>query len=168
MSGLHLSVGFRLDDGATVPYREHPGDAGWDLHALEDTVVPMGEYRDIKSGVRIDMPEGWYCRITARSSALRVKGLIVVEGVIDAGFHGELFACAYCPIQAMSQQTNVDRRKWVSAGVSRHGQERMGILVEAGESVAQLIFQPVPHVLWEQREFSATSRGEAGFGSTGR
>ena len=162
MSGLHLSIAYRLDEGAVAPYREHAGDAGWDLHAIENTFIPMGEYRDIKSGVRLDMPEGWYCRITARSSALRVKGLIVVEGVIDAGFHGELFACAYCPHQSRRPQTTVDRRKWATQG------ERAGIMVEAGESVAQLIFQPVPFVEWTQREFAASTRGEAGFGSTGR
>lgn len=164
MSGMHLAVHYRLDPGAVAPFREHNGDAGWDLHAIEDTFIPMGEYRDIKSGVRIDMPEGWYCRITGRSSALRVKGLIVVEGVIDAGFHGELFACAYCPLQPTSKvMTTVDRRKVCKQGGS------VGILVEAGESVAQLVFQPVPHVLWSERsEFAASARGEAGFGSTGR
>ena len=163
MSGLHLTVGFRLDEQAVAPFREHDGDAGWDLHSIEDTFIPIGEYRDVKSGVRVDMPPGWYCRITGRSSALRVKGLIVVEGVIDAGFHGELFACAYCPLQSYRRMTTVDERKWAT----RDG--KSGILVEAGESIAQLVFQPVPHVLWEHRaEFGETSRGTAGFGSTGR
>lgn len=163
MSGLHVAIGVRIDPGAEMPYREHDGDAGWDLHAFSDTFIPMGEYRDVKSGVRIDMPPGWYCRITGRSSALRVKGLIVVEGVIDSGFHGELFACAYCPYQSLRQMSSVDRRKL------RTREGKSGILVEEGESVAQLVFHPVPHVLWELRqEFAATARGEAGFGSTGR
>jgi len=164
MSGLHLSIGVMLDEKAVMPYREHPGDAGWDLHAVQDTFIPMGEYRDVKSGVRVDMPEGWYCRITGRSSALRVKGLIVVEGVIDAGFHGELFACAYCPLQPTKKKmTSVDKRKVRVVGT------QAGILVEEGESIAQLVFQPVPHVLWEtRRQFAESARGEAGFGSTGR
>lgn len=145
MTSLHTMVQVQLERHAILPTQAHPGeDAGWDLHVLEPTRCPAGTYRDVRSGVRIAMNPGWYCRIVGRSSALRGKGLLVVEGVIDAGFRGELFSTVFNP-----------------GPEDRH--------LDPGMSIAQLIFQPVPHVVIGQViSLPDSQRGEAGFGSSGR
>ena len=144
MSGLHAVLAVKLDPGAVEPTQAYPGDAGWDLHVFEPTRVPAGQYRDVRSGVRIALAKGWFCRIVGRSSAFRKKGVIVLEGIIDSGFRGELFTTAFNP-----------------------GTE--DVYLEPGQSIAQLIVQPVPHVVVNVRdELPASERGEAGFGSSGR
>lgn len=144
MSGLHATLQVKLDPGALEPSQAYPGDAGLDLHVYEPTRVPAGEYRDVRSGVRIALPTGWFCRIVGRSSAFRKKGVLVLEGTIDAGFRGELFTTAFNP-----------------------GAE--DVYLEPGMSIAQLIIQPVPHLVVQVRdELPASARGEAGFGSSGR
>jgi dUTP pyrophosphatase len=163
-----IDVELQLEEGAIAPFKGHDSDAGWDLHVFEDTFVQAGQYQDVKSGLRIAMPRGWYARIVGRSSALRKKGIIVVEGIIDAGFRGELFTCAYCPLRAgdmtFHQRTEMqmdEKFAWMEA--------KGGVQLTRGESIAQLIFQPVPGVSWrEVSELVGSSRGEAGFGSTGR
>lgn len=146
MSGLHTMVQVKLQHGAQMPSQAHPGeDAGWDLHVLEPTRCPAGEYRDVRSGVRIALNLGWYCRIVGRSSAFRKKGVMVLEGIIDAGFRGELFTTVYNP-------------------------GRDDVHLDTGMSIAQLIFQPVPHAVLVETlsDLPASARGEAGFGSSGR
>lgn len=145
MSYLDVQVA-KLDERAILPSQAHVGeDAGWDLFALEDTMIPAGEFGDVRSGIALAFPPGWYCRIVNRSSSLRKKGLLVVEGVCDAGYRGEQLACAI----------NCNDDPYV---------------VEAGSSIAQLVFTPVPQVVWHELPFFAlhgSQRGQAGFGSSG-
>lgn len=150
MTGLHTVLQIQLDGDAQMPYRAYPGDAGLDLHVLEDTFIFENTYADVRSGVRIALPEGWFCRIVGRSSAFRKKGVMVLEGTIDAGFRGELFTTAFCPPTNKSAPDG-------------------GVWLRQGESICQLIVQPVPHVLVSQvAALPDSERGEAGFGSSGR
>jgi dUTPase len=76
-----------------------------------------------------------------------------VEGIIDAGFRGELLVHVY----ALPQVT----------GLTLAGEART--LVEAGSSVGQLIVSPIPHVeVYEVDKLPDSERGERGFGSSGR
>ena len=126
-----------------MPRKAYASDAGFDLRVLEDTLVPAGQGVDVRTGVAINVPPGWYGRIVGRSSALRKRGLLVIEGTIDSGFTGELYSYVYCP-------------------------GTLDVLLKAGESVAQLLMLPVPEVTWELVDvLPDTERGENGFGSTG-
>lgn len=140
----------KTDPTAFLPSNAYPGDAGHDLHALEDTWVPLREGRDIRTGLNVSIPEGYYGRIVGRSSTLRKRGLLIIEGIIDCGFRGELFSFAYCPPTPITML-------------------KKGFLVERGMAVAQMIVTPVPVVEWEVvEELPPSERGEAGFGSSGR
>ena len=129
---------------AVVPSKAYPDDAGFDLAVVEECVLAPGFTGDVPTGIAIGMPPGWWGRIIGRSSTMRKRGLMVMEGVIDAGFRGELFT-----------------------GVFNPGDDY--VVVEPGERLAQLLFLPVPTVHWSERsELTASERGVNGFGSSGR
>lgn len=147
MSGLHTEIGVRYSHPqASPPMQAYDTDAGWDLALVDTASIMPGRLYHLKTGVHFDIPPGWFARIVARSSALRGHGLVVVEGIIDAGYQGEQIVTVYTA-------------PWV----------KMPVLLEVGDRLAQVIFQPVPHVaMREVPEFQATARGENGYGSSGR
>lgn len=140
----------KLAPDAITPSMAYPGDAGWDLHVLEHTWIDVNSGVDVRTGVAVAIPPGYFGRIVGRSSALRKKNLLVVEGIIDAGFRGELFSYVFCPAT-----------EWTLM--------RGGVQLEPGDSVAQLIVQPVPEIEWlESDDLPPSKRGTNGFGSSGR
>ena len=133
----------RLDPAAVLPTRAHPDDAGLDLYALEDSVVPPGEGRLLRTGVAVAVPGGHVGLVCDRSS-LAKRGLKTAGGVIDAGYRGELGILIW--------------------NLSREPQP-----VKKGERCAQLLVIPiaVPAPV-ESADLGETARGAGGFGSTGR
>lgn len=138
----HMLV--KYDLGALPLTKAHPGDAGFDVATLEDVTLHYGERTLLRTGVRAVVPEGWYGRLTGRSSAATRWQVDVHEGVIDAGYTGELkIAVTY-----------------KGGGGS--------VVVPAGTRLGQYILGPV----WDGelvmvKELPATLRGEKGFGSSG-
>ena len=63
----------RLEPAAILPTRAHADDAGLDLYALEDSVVPAG-----------------HVGLVCDRSSLAKRGLKTAGGVIDAGYRGEV------------------------------------------------------------------------------
>lgn len=120
----------------------YAGDAGIDIPITTEQILEPGEFYDLPSGIRVAIPEGYYGRIAARSGALRKRRIRVYEGVIDAGFRGELFTF----VEAVGPTATA---------------------VQPGDRLAQLIIQPVvrpPIVRVEQ--LTQTERGTKGFGSS--
>lgn len=154
MEALTLRVR-RHDKLATLPTRAHHDDVGFDLYVLRQSVIEPGAFMDIATGISAELSPGLWGFITGRSSAIRKRGLLVPNGIIDPGFRGELFVGVL----------NVTK-SWVA--------------VDAGERLGQLIpmvvpgtipgagFSPVDWVVEETTELSETARGEKGFGSSGR
>lgn len=129
---------------AQAPTRAYAGDAGWDLYVDEDAEIPPRSAVDLPLGVAVAIPDGYYGRIVGRSSTHRKHGLHVVEGIIDAGYRGPLFANA-----------------WNPSGETK--------LIERGQRIAQLILTRVPaeeYVLVDQ--LPESERGTRGFGSSGK
>lgn len=128
----------------------HPGDAGVDLRASHDIVIEPGEHAFVPSSVQIAIPSGMFGWIVARSSTFGNHGLLVLPGVIDAGYQGYLgISC-----------------------VNLTGQVRK---VYAGDRLGQflLLANMWPGFHLERVDtddvFPApTSRGSNGFGSSGR
>jgi deoxyuridine 5'-triphosphate nucleotidohydrolase len=145
----------KLDPQAKEPSNAYGDDAGWDLFALEDTEVYRHTPTDVRTGIAVAIPTGYYGRIVHRSSAPRKKNLMVLEGIIDAGFRGELFACAFAWLANYEtmEETPLDQ---------------VPIVVKRGDSIAQLIIQQVEPVTWvEVDALTSSNRGEKGFGSSG-
>ena len=138
----------KLDAAAQLPTQGSAQAAGWDLYALEETIVPKGASVMIPTGLACAIPDGWEGQIRCRSS-LGKKGMILPNGVgtIDSDYRGELKVLA----------------TWIGEGDS--------FTVGKGERVAQMLFAPVPLVHIEEVDFSAlesTERGVGGFGSSGQ
>lgn len=138
----------KLNSEAIIPTQGSPQAAGWDLYALEETIVKRNTSSMIKTGLAIAIPLGWEGQIRCRSS-LGKKGMIMPNGIgtIDSDYRGELMVLA----------------TWIGEGDE--------FVVQKGERVAQLLFSRVPRVKFVERDFEqlgSTDRGTGGFGSSGR
>ena len=83
----------RLDPELPLPAYAHPGDAGLDLHAREDAVVPAGGGRAlVPTGIALAIPPGHAGFVLPRSGLALRHGIGVVNapGLIDAAYRGEL------------------------------------------------------------------------------
>lgn len=132
--------------GGERPTRDYEGDAGFDLYTEGNWVIGPSEFVDIPCGISVELPEGVWAMIVGRSSTLRKRGLLVMPGIIDNGWRGELFA----GVQNLSQEQEVK--------------------VSDGERVAQLIPYPLvaSRLEWQRvSKLGESDRGARGFGSTG-
>jgi len=125
------------------------GDVGLDLPStLEneyDVVINPGERFLVPTGIRVEIEEGYWASIEARSSTSK-QLVIVPKGVIDEGYRGELFA----------QLLNVGNYP---------------VIIHHGDRLIQLIIHKRHAknlIVEEVDELSVSVRGESGFGSTGR
>jgi dUTP pyrophosphatase len=75
--------------------KAHKTDVGYDLSILEDITISPLEVVDVPTGVFIDLPDDVWGRLVHRSSSFRKHRILVLEGVIDPGFRGELKVCLY-------------------------------------------------------------------------
>ena len=149
MSRIELSVDFaKLHPDARLPTQGSADAAGWDLYALEETTVVRHKSSLIRTGLATAIPSGWEGQIRCRSS-LGKKGMIMPNGLgtIDSDYRGELMVLA----------------TWICEGDA--------LVVAKGERVAQLLFAPVPKVTIVEttvESLGTTTRGQGGFGSTGK
>jgi dUTP pyrophosphatase len=137
----------RLDPGLPLPAYAHPGDAGADLCAAEEVVLPPGGRATVGTGIAIAVPGGHAAFVHPRSGLASRHGITVVNspGTIDAGYRGEVRVVLL----------NTDPTE--------------PFTVRRGDRIAQLVVQPVTSVRFlEVAELPASPRGEGGFGSTGR
>lgn len=128
---------------AKTPSKAYSSDAAFDLYTPVDFTLLSGETKTVNLGVHFNIPEGWYGQVAGRSS-LAKHGIAILGGVVDSGYTG--------PVHAI----------FVNHGGSREFKQ--------GDRVAQIIFLPVPRAEIEiVEEFqTTTSRGDGGFGSTGK
>lgn len=133
----------KLHPDAKMPTYANPFDAGMDMFALEDTVVEPGQVAKVRSGIAMEIQEG-FVGLCWDKSGVSTKGKIkTLAGVIDAGYRGE-----------------------VLMAVMNLGTEPYTF--KKGDKVLQMLIQPIekPEVI-EAEELTETERGEGGFGSTG-
>ena len=137
----------RIDPDLPLPSYARDGDAGLDLSSAEDVVLKPGERVVVPTGFAIAIPEGHAGFVHARSGRAFKEGLALpnAPGLIDAGYRGELKVLL----------VNLDPAE--------------PIYIERGEKIAQLVVQPVDRAdLEEVTELPLSTRGDGGFGSTGR
>lgn len=133
----------RINPGARLPFYSHAGDAGMDLFSAVEEVLAPGEVKAIPTGIKMAIPKG-YVGLIWDKSGLSLRGIHRLAGVVDAGYRGE-----------------------VRVVMANLGREPFSI--QKGMKIAQMLIQPVETVeIVEAEELDDTSRGEGGFGSTGR
>lgn len=136
----------RVDAGARLPERAHPGDAGLDLFASSEVALAPGERAVVATGIAVAIPPGYAGFVQPRSGAAARHGLGLVNspGLIDSGYRGELKVILI----------NLDRRETIRIG--------------RGDKIAQLVVLPVPEVaVREVNGLPESERGRRGFGSSG-
>jgi dUTP pyrophosphatase len=139
-----------LGNKIELPTYATEGSAAMDLRACieEPITLEPGRRTLVKTGIAINMMDPGLVAIVASRSGLSLKhGVRVAQGigVIDADYHGEI-------------------------GVILANDSEAAYVIQPGERIAQLMFQPVIQVsLQYVDEFStSTERGTGGFGSTGK
>lgn len=134
----------KLDPGAILPRYAHPGDAGMDMFANETVIINPGQAVKIKTGISMEIPDGYVGLMWDKSGLSTNHRIKSLGGVIDSGYRGESLL-----------------------GVINLGTEVYTI--EKGHKVVQMLIQKVERVEVEEvSELDETSRGDGGFGSTGK
>lgn len=132
------------DELVRLPAQANSQDAGLDLYVSRAVTIEPGQFVDVPCALGVQLPPHSWAFLTGRSSTFRKHGLLVINGIIDEGYRGELFA-----------------------GVVNLGDKP--VHVEMGQRLAQLIvipryanFKPVLVQGLDEGE-----RGDRGFGSSG-
>ncbi len=137
----------KLSRTAIEPIKSTLGAAGYDLCADVDkpiTVYP-GECTPIPTGLALEIPEGYFGGIFARSGLATRQGLRppMCVGVIDSDYRGDVNVALY-------NDSDCEQ------------------LVMPHSRIAQLIIMPCMDIRFLEAEMlTATKRGQGGFGSTG-
>jgi dUTP pyrophosphatase len=98
----HVLVAKRTDGQDLPPFTppSYAGDCGLDLALSQDVEVAPGGTANVPCGVAVALPHGTFGWITGRSSTWSKHGLIVMAGIIDEGWRGELRVMLYRPLTA--------------------------------------------------------------------
>jgi dUTP pyrophosphatase len=137
----------RLRPDVALPAYETSGAAAFDLAAAEKVIVPAHGVALVPTGLVVEVPQGMFLGIFARSSTPLKRGLMVANGVgvVDSDYCGP------------ADEVKVAVMNFTDAPVT----------VQRGDRIAQGIFLTAPRVTWEEvTELRPESRG--GFGATGR
>lgn len=140
----------KLDSGAITPTRGSAYAAGLDLYALiqngaKSQRIPAGATVKIGTGIAMEIPDGYFGAVFARSGLATKMGLRPANcvGVVDSDYRGEII-------------------------VALHNDTDNCQTIRDGDRVAQLVIMPyLPVELCEMTDLSDTARGAGGFGSTG-
>lgn len=153
----------RIAPDVVMPTKAHDTDAGFDLYAycpdatfyswesgcqlnVKGVKVRPNETYKFHTGIKMAIPDGYWGGIYARSGLATKCGLRPANcvGVIDSSYRGEII-------------------------VAIHNDSNETQLVHNGDRIAQLVIQKVePTVFEEVSELDETSRGESGFGGSGK
>lgn len=138
----------KLNENAVIPTQGSEYAAGVDLYATPPTMsthIPAGQTAKINTGICVEIPNGYFGAIFARSGLATKRGLRPANcvGVIDSDYRGEVI-------------------------VALHNDTDKCESIHVGDRIAQLVILPYLPVEFEEvDELSNTDRGEGGFGSTG-
>lgn len=135
----------KLDPKAVIPTRGSDAAAGVDLHAPKALVLHPNSNGVVSTGLAVEIPDGYFGAIFARSGMATRKGLRPANcvGVIDSDYRGEI-------------------------KVVLHNDSDIIRPVQEGDRVAQLVILPYESIEFDEvDELNDTDRGIGGFGSTG-
>ena len=133
---------------AVIPTSGSQFSAGYDLYACLDAplIIPPHQNRKIGTGLSVEIPDGFFGAIFARSGLASKSGIRPANcvGVCDSDYRGEYI-------------------------VPLHNDSDVDYTVNPGDRIAQMIVLPyLPVEFNVVSELSETDRGKSGFGSTGK
>lgn len=132
----------KLDEGAVLPSRSYPQDAGLDLFSREEQIILPGESAVFDTGVHVELPPGTFGKLESKSGLHFKTGIVCLGGVVDASYRGSIGV----------KLTNLGDKPY---------------MIRKGQPIVQLVIIPcclpdieITNIL------SETDRGSNGFGST--
>lgn len=137
----------QLDPDLPLPSYARAGDAGLDLRARTDALVPARGGRTlVPTGIAVAIPDGWVGLVVPRSGLALRHGVALANtpGVIDSGYRGELQA-------VVINLDPVDDYQ-----------------IRRGDRIAQLLVQRVELVSWNVVDALTGEDRGGGFGHSGR
>lgn len=135
----------RLSDAAQIPTYGSAQAAGLDLYAEREVILRPVSRTAVHTGIAVSIPVGFVGLVWPRSGLALHRGIIIMAGVIDSDYRGE--------IQVILHNTDQEQE----------------VRINVGDRIAQLLVQPVESTRCvEVINFDQTSRGSRGFGSSGR
>lgn len=131
-----------------LPQYETKASAGLDLKANIDETITLKplERTLVKTGLFIEIPEGYEAQVRPRSGLAFKNGVTVLNapGTIDADYRGEV-------------------------GVILINLSNDAFTIQPGDRIAQMVFAKFEQADWNDVDaLTETVRGEGGFGSTGK
>lgn len=139
----------KLRTDAILPTRGSEKASGLDLYAVQDYKIFSGETVRVETGIAFGIPDGHEIQVRPRSGLSLKTGLRVANspGTVDADYTGDCSVILHNTSQTPGSMAEIKR----------------------GDRVGQAVLCPViiPE-LEEVDDLSATARGSAGFGSTGK
>lgn len=139
----------RLPHGADLPLPayETAGAAGMDIRAAigADYILKAGARAAVPTGLKMAVPQGFECQIRPRSGLALHHGITCLNtpGTVDSDYRGE-----------------------VKVILINHGAD--DFTLTHGMRIAQMVIAPITQIaIIEAPVNDETSRGAAGFGSTG-
>ena len=145
-----MDINIKLNtEFAKVPTRGSAEAAGWDLYAGTNYEIEIMPHTTVKvdTGISIEIPNGYFGAIYARSGLATKHGLRPANcvGIIDSDYRGPI-------IVALHNDTNYIQK------------------IAINERIAQLVVQPYLPVNFNVviGDLSETDRGSSGFGDSGR
>ena len=137
----------KKESTAIVPTKSTENSAGYDIYAFEKAIIMPGTIVKMRTGIHAKLPVGYYGQLFSRSG-LACKGIIVLAGVIDNDYTGEIIVLLHNIGETPYQVTEQDR-------------------------IAQMVL--IKNDTFVTKEvtnindlFGETERGDKGFGSSGK
>jgi dUTP pyrophosphatase len=137
-----------LHPDAVHPKYNYGSDSGFDLHSVEDVVIPAFGRALVPSGLSFDIKDGFEIQVRTKSGLAINQGLMVLNspGTVDNGYTGE--------VKGIIFNTNPTEVK-----------------IPKGMKFGQAVVCPVVNGAWvdlnQVNEINKKERGANGFGSTG-
>ena len=138
----------RLDDSVPLPEYQTAGAAGFDIAAAADVLVQPSAIALVPTSLAIEVPDGHFLGIFARSSTPLRRGLMIANGV-------GVIDCDYC---GPADEIKVQVFNFTPSPVQ----------IAKGDRIAQGLFIPVSRATWAEAEGDLREDSRGGFGATGR
>jgi len=128
----------RLNTAAILPTRKNPQDAGLDIYACQETLIPAHTHGITPTGITMEIPQGYVAILKPKGRNNHLLG----AGVVDAGYQGEILVKIFNP-------TNEP------------------LLIRSGDAIGQILIIPiltpaVEEVSLESIHILRSTRGDSG------
>lgn len=135
----------KIHPDAIIPQYQTSGSVGFDLHALEESLIWIDQTKVIRTGIAVEIPSGYEITVRQRSGLSKSypNYIAICLGTIDFDYRGEILI----PIV---------------------NHKHIMMKINKGDRIAQAIVSPIVQCkIVEVDELTETYRGSGAFGHTG-